>query len=386
MEVCMLNMKCAWLTYFRNVSVSKNPHFMDTNELEESFLDVDDVDYASGQYDVPDLYGTHERGVQYSHPSQLVVPSQCNAGISVNASRPIAVNSTYSNPVAVDLSLASSYLPGIYAMLKVLVFLSALNIMQKLGMHMDQALIVCAACLYIDRCTSICYIMDTSSCALCVLVSVCVNASRIGIDGEPGIVNMSISFCWFIVSILILCDVHRSLMRRNSQMSGIVNFITSSFCAIHGFLCLDVEVDLIAYMRAVVFTTLTVLWIYTVKLRQRHDMYDSFSNCVDRFAVVLVADVYVGGAYAILACLVIAWRYQKSNTHTHVPLAEVACEPAAVVWPVERRDIVSTTWTAERRGISNNTPTPPDTDPVEMDVHVAFRLAQANARKGVHAR
>jgi hypothetical protein len=27
-----------------------------------------------------------------------------------------------------------------------------------------------------------------------------------------------------------------------------------------------------------------------------------------------------------------------------------------------------------------------ETDPMEMDVHVAFRLAQANARKGVHAR
>ena len=90
----------------------------------------------------------------------------------------------------VDMSLASSYLPGIYAMLKVLVLLSMLSIMQKIGMHIDQAIIVCTACLYIDRCISLRYILDTGACALCALISVCVNASRIGIEGEPGLVNL----------------------------------------------------------------------------------------------------------------------------------------------------------------------------------------------------
>jgi hypothetical protein len=341
---------------------------MDVNELEESFIGDGDFDYETQE-----MYGTHGRN-----------PSQTISGIATSTSRPTLPNPIHSNCV-VDLSLASSYLPGIYAMLKVLVLLSALNIMQKVGMHMDQAIIVCAACLYIDRCTSLYYILDTGACALCVLISVCVNASRIGISGEPGIVNMSLSFAWVLVSTIILCDSHRPLMR-NIQIPGIIHFITSSFCAVHGFLCLDSEVDVIAYMRAVVFTILTILWIYTLDLRQRRDMCnDSFSGCVDRFAVVLVADVYVSGVYAILACIVIAWRHQRSGILVHAPIAEVVCESPPTAWPSDRREGVATVWPNERRGVSSIPPMI-ETDPMEMDVHVAFRLAQANARKGVHAR
>lgn len=354
---------------------------MDDDDLEKSFMDSNDVEYVTDKYD-PLGYGTHERP-PYSNTPHSTNQSLCDDGVPVSVSHPGVVNLTHYNSVVVDLSLASSYLPGIYAMMKVLVLLSALNIMQKLGMHMDQAIIVCAACLYIDRCTSICYILDTGAYALCVLISVCVNASRIGIDGDPGIVNMSISFCWVLVSTLILCDSHRFLMRK-VQVPGVINFITSSFCAVHGFLCLDVEVDMVAYSRAVVFTILSVLWIYTLNLRERRDICnDSFSSCVDRFAVVLVADVYVCGAYAILACMVIAWRHQKSGVCTHVPVGEVVCETPATAWP-ERRDSTTPPWTVERRVVS--TAVVSEVDPADMDVHVAFRLAQANARKGVHAR
>jgi hypothetical protein len=351
---------------------------MDTDEgEEESFIDIDDVQYVPSKYDtsegygVSESYGTHER-IQYSNLSNPMGSSHSSVGVVGCPARPRGSSTTRSKSVVVDLSLASSYLPGIYAMMKVLVLLSALNIMQKLGMHMDQAIIVCAACLYIDRCTSLCYIMDTGACALCVLISVCVNASRIGIDGEPGVVNLTLSICWVVVSVLILCDSHRSIMR-NVQVPGIINFVTSSFCAVHGFLCLDVEIDVIAYMRAFVFTVLAVLWIYTLNLRERRDMCnDSFSSCVDRFAVVLVADIYVSGTYTIIACMVIAWRHRQSCVSTHVPVAEVVC------------DVASTVRNVDRRGVS--AVAIPEIDADEMDVHVAFRLAQENARKGVHAR
>ena len=353
---------------------------MDIHELEESFLGDENEEYSLfNRYDTDDGYTSHERP-QFMHDHQNGVASVMKTNTKVSKSK-----ISHCNPTVVDLSLASSYLPGIYAMLKVLVLLSALNIMQKLGMHMDQAIIVCASCLYIDRCTSVWYILDTGACALCVLISVCVNASRISIGGEPGLVNMSLSLCWILVSTLVLCDVHRSFAK-NVQIHGMINVITSSFCAVHGFLCLDSEVDAIAYMRAVVFTILTVLWIYTLNLRDRRDLsHESFSGCVDRFAVVLVADIYVCGSYAVMACIIIAWRHHTPNLCEHPQAPEIVCEQPTMVWPAERRDSPASSWTAERRVVSTAAPVS-ENDPMEMDVQTAFRLAQANSKKGVHAR
>jgi hypothetical protein len=287
-------------------------------------------------------------------------------------------------PRPVDMSLASSYLPGIYAMLKVLVLLSMLSIMQKLGMHIDQAIIVSAACLYIDRCTSLRYILDTGACALCVLISVCVNASRIGITGEPGLVNMSVSVAWVTVSTLILCDAHQPILR-NVQITGIIHLMTSSFCAVHGFLSIDVEIDAVMFLRGVCFSALSVLWIYTLNLRERRiNCNDSFSSCVDRFAVVLLADAYVSGVYTLLACLVIMWRYRIS--YVPGPIVPIPAASVDVVCDV------ATVRGADRRvwhGGDSRAEAPQEIDypyPDEMDVHVAFRLAQENARKGPHAR
>ena len=76
------------------------------------------------------------------------------------------------NGDSIDMSLASSYLPALLSLLKTVMLLAALTIMQKLGMDIDQAVIVCGACVYLDRCLCIYYIMDTNASALCVLLSV----------------------------------------------------------------------------------------------------------------------------------------------------------------------------------------------------------------------
>ena len=349
-------------TVFQNrVSICIN---MDMGELlddDNGFID-----------DSSDKYGAHGR----TYNNRTVAPT----------SPPVYNKTDVQGSRPVDMSLASSYLPGIFAMLKVLVLLSMLNIMQKLGMHIDQAIIVCAACIYIDKCTSLRYILDTSACALCVLISVCVNASRIGIIGEPGIVNISVSIAWVVVSILILCDAHQPIMR-NIQITGIIHLLTSSFCVVHGFLAMDIEIDAVTYLRGVCFTILSVLWIYTLNLRERRaNCNDSFSSCVDRFAVVLVADVYVSSVYMIFACLVVVWRYRLSFV-SPVNVSSVQAPPDEVVCDV------GNVRGADRRawyGGDMRLDAPPEIEypypSEEMDVHVAFRLAQENARKGIHSR
>ncbi|KAJ1466005.1 hypothetical protein T484DRAFT_1756995 [Baffinella frigidus] len=292
------------------------------------------------------------RGTIQSHPSHSHV---------------VSIKQAYDDASPIDLSLASSYLPGIYAMLKVMLLLATLNITQKLGMQIDQAIIICAACLYIDRCLTIRYILDTDACALCVLVSVCVNAARIGLHGEPGVVNMIISIIWACVSNLILCDAHRHVLR-HVPFPGLLHVVTSALCAVHGFLYMDTELDVVAYTRGLVFCALCVLWVYTLNQRDLRDAYnDCFSSCIDRFAVILLIDIYVAVLYMVIALVVIMWRYRQSY-QVNVPSADVVSE-------------VGTSFKGSA-GVVSDVEYPPD----DMDVHTAFRLAQENARKGHHAR
>ena len=187
-----------------------------------------------------------------------------------------------------------------------------------------------------------------------------------------------------MVSVLILCDAHQPILR-NVQINGIIHVITSSFCAVHGFLNIDVELDIVAYMRGVCFTTLCVLWIYTLNLRERRaNSNDSFSSCVDRFAVVLVADAYVSAVYMLMACMVIIWRYRMSFTPVHVvpmaaPAVDVVCD-VATVRSADRR-------IHHHHGGDTRADVSQEVEyPEEMDVHVAFRLAQEEARKGMRSR
>jgi hypothetical protein len=334
------------------------------------FIGLDGVAMFNGAYG-PNMNGPNMNGPNMNGSYGRVSYSQTPMRSAVQSYQPpshvVAIKQAHDEVSPIDLSLASSYLPGIYAMLKVLVLLSVLNITQKLGMQIDQAIIICAACLYIDRCLTVRYILDTDACALCVLLSVCVNASRIGLHGEPGVMNIIISIIWVCVSVLILCDAHRHLLRY-IQIPGILHVLTSSLCALHGFLYMDTELDAIAYTRGIVFCVLCVLWVYTLNQRDLRDAYnDSFSSCIDRFAVVLLVDIYVSACYMLIALVVIMWRYRQSF-QVNVPSADVVCEmgtsfkgPTAIV---------------------SDTEYPSD----DMDVHIAFRLAQENARKGVHAR
>jgi hypothetical protein len=273
--------------------------------------------------------------------------------------------------VSVDLRLASSYLPGIFSVCKVVVLLASMNIMQKLGIHLEQAIVVCAACLYLDRCLSIRYIMDTGACSLCVLISLGVNASRISLSGQPGIASIIFALVWAIVSMMILYDMHRPVMRY-VQVPGIVHVVTSGFCVACGFMVLDLEIDAIAYTRAISFAILCVLWVYTLSLNDlRVTFSDSFSGCVDRFAMVLVSDIYVTSVYVLVAIISIAWQH-RSNTlqqqQQTPPVGVVVC--ADMNWGTP--------------GPKNSSADNSVSD--EADVHIAFRLAQENARKGVHSR
>jgi hypothetical protein len=183
----------------------------------------------------------------------------------------------------------------------------------------------------------------------------------------------------------ILFDFHQGLLRYVS-IPGIVHIVSSVFCVMHGFLAMEIEIDAVKYTRGVTFCALCVLSIYTLNINDlRASRHDSFSSCVDRFAVVLVADQYVCAVYVAIALIMLAWRHRSSQT----PSVQVADMAAVDHSFVERGSLVER---GEGGGFRNNTygttadveyPYP---ESEEMDVHVAFRMAQENALKGNHAR
>ena len=128
---------------------------------------------------------------------------------------------------------------------------------------------------------------------------------------------------------------------------------------------LDLEPDAIACTRAISFAVLCVLWVYTLSLGELRETFnDAFSSCVDRFAIVLVADIYVVSGYVIFAIGFIAWQHKWNSSQQHAPPVGVVVS-SDVIWGVH----------GERQ----------QTDE-DVDVHAAFRLAQENARKGNHSR
>ena len=286
----------------------------------------------------------------------------------------------------IDLSLATSYLPGIYSLLKVFILLSSLHLLEKLDVRTDQAVIVCIAFLYVDRCVSIRHILDTGACAVCVLISICVNASRTEIRGETGTVNLVISIAWACVSTIILLDYHQRLLRYVS-VPGIVHIVSSVFCVVHGFLAMDLEMDAVKYTRGMTFGACCILWIYTLNLTDlRTSRHDSFSSCVDRFAVVLVADQYICVGYVGCALVTIAWKHRSAQTPS-VQIAEVQASDHGLI---ERGELHKGGFRNGGEAVGRNTGTAdveyPYPESEEMDVHMAFRMAQENARKGNHAR
>jgi len=299
---------------------------------------------------------------------------------------------------AVDMNLAASYIPALTAITKVVFLLFVLTSMQKLGMPIHQSITTCAAVLYVDRKLSLNFIVDTNACTLCTLISVAVNATRVGLDIDTTVTNYVVGALWCLCACFFICDLHRSFMRTLPVFEMSILF-TSFFCGVHGFLSMAAEGDMFLYIRAMLFTSFTVCWVYTERMHQvRDNQHFSFSPCLDRFGLILLVEWYVVVAFSCVVLCLLVWRQttwvesekviidgemQLEVSHKIITNAVdlTSCTPFSneIICKKVSHELVGKTSIGVVRPTMEKVP-----EEEEIDVFAAFLIAKENARKGSH--
>jgi hypothetical protein len=217
------------------------------------------------------------------------------------------------NSNVIDMKLASSYIPALTSVVKVLLLLIVLTTMQKLGMPLSQSIITSAVCLYVDRNLSLHVIMDTNACALCTLITITINATRVGLELDTVLTNYVVSVLWSLCSCCFICEVHRSFMPPIAEMSMLV---TAFFCGVHAFLSMRIEGDIFLYMRAILFTVFTVVWVYSERMQNvREKPHVSFTPCLDRFGLLLLIEWHTVLVFSCVVLCILLWRQSRLHTN-----------------------------------------------------------------------
>jgi hypothetical protein len=310
---------------------------------------------------------------------------------------------TNSYSTTVDMNLASSYIPALTAITKVVLLLAMLTSMQKLGMPIQQSITTSAACLYIDRNLSLHFIVDTNACALCTLIAVAVNATRMGLDLDTTIVNYVVGGLWCMCSCFFICDLHRSFLRTLPVFEMSILF-TSFFCGVHGFLSMTAEGDMFLYIRAILFTFFTVCWVYSERLHQVRDkQHFSFAPCLDRFGLILLVEWYAVLAFSSVVLCLLLWRQSRwldsqrdlisennknDETQVHVPHRTITNSVDLTYGPTFPNEPIFKNISYEPAGKNSIGVIRPTIEKIgeedEGDVFAAFLIAKENARKGSH--
>jgi hypothetical protein len=297
------------------------------------------------------------------------------------------------NSNVIDMKLASSYIPALTSVVKVLLLLIVLTTLQKLGMPISQSIITAAVCLYVDRNLSLYVIMDTNACALYTLITITINATRVELELDTALTNYVVSVLWSMCSCCFICEVHRSFIPPIAQMSMLV---TAFFCGVHTFLSMPIEGDFSLYMRAILFTVFTVGWVYSERIHNIHAKPCAlFTPCLDRFGLLLLIEWHTVLVFSGVVLFMLLWRqsrqqtsrcekfdeeftlhYPHKNNTVYLGLSNSQGCPNEVVCKKTSPEILTPFPTGASRADV--------TDGEELDVYSAFLIAKENSRKGVY--
>jgi len=201
---------------------------------------------------------------------------------------------------AVDLSLATTYVPGVRALVETLVLLTVVQLFlaADVASH-SQVVTVAAAVLYTVRSLWHCRIVDSSGCAIVVLVALTVNTWRVELEDGQILVHHSVDLAWMLVSLAILLHdvVPMPFLHTQVWMHTIV---TAVFLAMHAFMALAFEDNFTQYLRSAGFVLLSVFWTYTSYLKVTPGSV-TLNDCLHRFVLMLLAEWYIALLFLILS-------------------------------------------------------------------------------------
>jgi hypothetical protein len=229
----------------------------------------------------------------------------------------------------VDLSLASTYIPGLRALSETLALLLFVHCMRLVDVPLTQTLIVATALLYLEWHLWKPRIVDATACAMSVLLALTVNVARTSLGDGRVYTHIAVDLCWAAFCVFIIFDFSSvglfggatrltTPLQSHTLLSITLTFITASFAAAHAFMALSMEGNHAAYVRGLSFTMLCVLYTYTSYLQPpTHRVV--LNDCVQRFLPVLLVEWYVALSFITLAVVAIGMRAFMTNNRMRPP-------------------------------------------------------------------
>mgnify|MGYP001275279465 FL=1 len=200
----------------------------------------------------------------------------------------------------VDLTLATTYVPGVRALVETLVLLTVVQIFlaADVASH-SQVVTVAAAVLYTVRSLWHSDIVDASGCAVVVLVALTVNTWRVELEDGQILVHHSVDLVWMLVSLAILLHDVLPIPLLHAQV-WMHTIVTAVFIAMHAFMALAFEDNFTQYLRSAGFVLLSVFWTYTSYLKMTPGSV-TLHECLHRFVLMLLAEWYIALLFLILS-------------------------------------------------------------------------------------
>ena len=235
----------------------------------------------------------------------------------------------------VDLTLAVNYLPACFCLCKALVLTLALALIPS-GEEVCEGYIILAAMLYLDRVIMRNMIFDANAILIAIYfanVHAVVRASTHRLAYSAFVWGLHL--CWAGMCLTLLADPAqvRWIWEKRAQASKIIP-VAFMLCVLIGTSCVNapLEAGSTRACRALTFTMLAFVWIYTVGIHSPHGIeYLKETSCqfVARLAPILYSPVLVALMFTPAAVAALVWFYSKQNQIVPVPeLQSVTVDPS----------------------------------------------------------
>jgi hypothetical protein len=240
-----------------------------------------------------------------------------------------AATSDAANDLQVDLTLATTYVPALRAMVETILLLLNLQLSAATDMlSYSQIIVVAAAALYFVRAEWRTEIIDATGCAIVVLLAVVVNTWRTELYDGRVFVHHAVDFAWMVVALLLVLDDVVVIPLLSSQ-HWLHSMVSAAFLAMHAFMALSLEDTFTLYLRGAAFTILCVAWTYTSYLKLSPGRV-TLHECLHRFVLVLLAEWYISVLFILLALAAIITRVYAfqpgSKLHTYTKTSSSAAK------------------------------------------------------------
>jgi hypothetical protein len=232
----------------------------------------------------------------------------------------------------IDLALASTYLPGLKALIQTTAILIFMHLLETHNFTFAQACIVSGSVLFADRLSFPSRILDANGMSCAVLIAYAANAARSELN--DGLVLLHLIFdCFWSFTAIILQAQHLfpSEISLNVRyfIKSMAPLVFSFFLGAHAFIAFQEESVVAYYIRGCGFIIASVIATYSNLSQHVEIECISFSTTIQLFTPALYIDWHLCVLFLVCSVLIsIGTLTKERNKHPVTPMCSVKTEKA----------------------------------------------------------